>query len=132
GALGLGLAGWGLGQWFLKFVPETAAKPAPSSSPAPEAAPKTKLTMNKASKWTLAAVIASLAVVLFGDPSIGLFLLLAVLMLGALWRWGPGFLEKQKTAKKQKAILDLFPQSLGMMIQALKSGQTMQQVLEYL
>jgi tight adherence protein B len=88
--------------------------------------------MDVATKWLLGGVIASLGVVVLGDPGSGLFLLLVVALFGIGLRLGPGFLEKQKTKKKYKKIQEIFPQSLGMMIQALKSGQTMQQVLEYL
>ena len=69
---------------------------------------------------------------IFGDPGIGLFLLLVIVALGMSLRLGPGLIRKQKSKNKLKKIMEIFPQSLGMMIQALKAGQTMQQVLEYL
>ena len=88
--------------------------------------------MDGTTQWLLLALIAAFSVVIWGDPGTGLFLLLVVFAAGAGMRLGPKYIQKQKTAKKLKAIQEVFPQSLGMMTQALKSGQTMQQVLEYL
>ena len=44
----------------------------------------------------------------------------------------PQWHHRQISLKRTKAMKDLFPQSIGMMIQALKTGQTVPQVLEYL
>jgi tight adherence protein B len=132
GALGFGLAGYGLGFLLLQFLPKSQAEPEPKPAlkTSPVASPKK--TMDKSTKWILLGVILSLGVVIYGEAGTGLFLLMVVGFLGIVLRLGPKFLEKQKTAKKLKFIQDVFPQSLGMMIQALRSGQTMQQVLEYL
>jgi tight adherence protein B len=68
----------------------------------------------------------------FGDLSTGF--LLAALTAGAWYgiRKGPGLRKKYETKKRLEKIKDVFGQSLGMAIQALKTGQTVPQVLEYL
>jgi tight adherence protein B len=132
GALGIGLAGLALGQWLVMFIPEKKAQPSPAPSQPAETPTHRSFKMDSVTRWILVSVIACLALVLFGNPAMGLFFLLVVLMIGAILKLGPGILEKQKKDKKLKTIQEIFPQSLGMMIQALKSGQTMQQVLEYL
>ncbi len=59
-------------------------------------------------------------------------LFLAVGLGWWIWRFYPSFLAQQRLKKKIEKMKDLFPQTLGMAIQALKAGQTIPQVLEYL
>jgi|GEM_PF-1674788 len=132
GALGIGLSGFALALWVLRFIPKD--KPSPEAltfpQPVPSAPPQPKFDQN--ARWLLIGIVGCLGVVIFGDPGIGLFLLLVIVALGMSLRLGPGLIRKQKSKNKLKKIMEIFPQSLGMMIQALKAGQTMQQVLEYL
>jgi tight adherence protein B len=60
------------------------------------------------------------------------FLFLAVGLAWWVWRFYPAFLTQQRSKKRIGKMKDLFPQTLGMAIQALKAGQTIPQVLEYL
>ncbi len=132
GALGVGLAGYGLVSFLLQFLPKNQVQPQPKPTLKTSPSVSGKITIDKNTRWILLGAILSLGVVIYGEAGTGLFLLMVVGFLGLGLRLGPKFIEKQKTAKKLKFIQDVFPQSLGMMIQALRSGQTMQQVLEYL
>jgi len=58
------------------------------------------------------------------------FLIFGLAWMG--WRYFPSFKSKWRLKKKIEKMNDLFPQTLGMAVQALKAGQTIPQVLEYL
>ena len=62
-----------------------------------------------------------------------LFFIFALIILGEAGRaYYPMAKVKIQKKNKIKKLIELFPQTIGMMIQALKAGQTIQQVLEYL
>lgn len=135
GSLGIGLSGFGLGYWIThRFMPNALPKK-PDVPASPLALSKkilAPLQFDILTRLLGLGILAALGLVLWGDAATGLFLLLAVLILWLGFRLGPGLFEKLRKGKKLKAVQEVFPQSLGMMIQALKSGQTLQQVLEYL
>lgn len=60
------------------------------------------------------------------------FLLIAGVIYWLFKKVVPQWQNKRAFVKKVKSMKELFPQSVGMMIQALKTGQTVPQVLEYL
>jgi tight adherence protein B len=65
----------------------------------------------------------------------GWFWFSAFLTVGLAWmgfRFFPSFKSKWRLKKRIEKMNDLFPQTLGMAVQALKAGQTIPQVLEYL
>jgi tight adherence protein B len=71
-------------------------------------------------------------VLVFVDTDLGVW---ALAFIGAAWtarEWGPRWKARFLLKQRFQAIEDLFPQSLGMAIQALKIGQTIPQVLIYL
>ncbi len=82
---------------------------------------------------TVPLVLALLGLGLaFEDFGTGAGLLLATVVGWFLARKTPGWVEKRKGLKKQEKLAEVFPPTLGMSIQALKTGQTVPQVLQYL
>jgi tight adherence protein B len=77
-------------------------------------------------------VVVSLLVCVFLDAFGGVFLLLACAAVWCAREKGPQWLKNHRKNKIQTQMSDLFPQALGMCIQALKTGQTVPQVLDYL
>ena len=66
------------------------------------------------------------------DYFTGVVLTLAVVALWRVLDKGRSWKERFETRKKLEKMREIFPQSLGMAVQALKTGQTVPQVLEYL
>jgi tight adherence protein B len=91
----------------------------------------TRETLKKYKLHYIVLTILLVAGVLMLDFMKYLLVLLGVI----LWLFKkvvPQWKNKQISLKRLKAMKELFPQSIGMMIQALKTGQTVPQVLEYL
>jgi tight adherence protein B len=68
----------------------------------------------------------------FVDYLQGILLMAVSLLLWLGFQKVPGFRRTIRAQKLQEKLEDVFPQTLGISIQALKTGQTMPQVLEYL
>lgn len=80
----------------------------------------------------VSCLFMALLVMLFVDYFPGF--LLAVFVAG-IWyavEKGPALKKKFEMERRQGRMADVFPQTLGMAIQALKTGQNIPQVLEYL
>lgn len=73
-----------------------------------------------------------LLIMTLADFSTGL--LLMVLGVGSWYgiQKGPALRKNYETKKRLEKIKEVFPQTIGMAVQALKTGQTVPQVLEYL
>jgi tight adherence protein B len=111
-----------------RFLQRTVPAPRPDRE-----AQKTFLSKIPRSRihW-LAAGVLGLLVAVFVDLDLGVW---SLALLGASFsvaEWGPRWKEGFLRRKRLQAIEDLFPQSLGMAIQALKIGQTVPQTLLYL
>ena len=80
----------------------------------------------------LLGLLIGLSVMAFADFSYGL--LLMILVAGAWYgiEKGPRLRKNFETKKRLEKMKEVFPQTLGMAVQALKTGQTVPQVLEYL
>jgi tight adherence protein B len=134
GALGFALIGFALAQGLAsrlsRFEP-FPHRPAPPSPPSSLGTPVRRFPTGLTLGLTAASALV-LVCFLLGQSEMGLTLLFILLVLRISWRLGPNWLDQRKQAKKLEALREVFPQSLGMMIQALKAGQTLQQVLEYL
>jgi len=119
--------GFLLGVFSYFFIKRLPQKPfiAPSSY-------KRKLSLNSFQKLIITGMFCGLLVCAFVDVSWGIFLLLACILILYAKEKGPQLIQKQKKNKIQAKMSELFPQALGMCIQALKTGQTVSQVLEYL
>ena len=85
-----------------------------------------------AQKIMLTGVILGLVVMALNDLLTGLLFILVAVLCGYALEKGPGFVQKRQLKKRQDKLAELFPQALGMSIQALKTGQTVPQVLVYL
>ncbi len=88
--------------------------------------------MTSSQMFLAGGLILSLVVMAWVDFSTGL--LLAFLAVG-IWYGvgkGPGLKKNFETKRRQDKMAEVFPQTLGMAVQALKTGQTVPQVLEYL
>jgi tight adherence protein B len=133
GALGFLLVGFTLGQALIPLLGRDLNQYAPSTASAPTG---WKVRFHEiftvSARWLIAVVALVIGCFLFNQLELGLTLLFILSAILGVRRIGPQWLEKQKKEKKLKALRELFPQSLGMMIQALKAGQTLQQVLDYL
>lgn len=81
--------------------------------------------------WSAAGALG-LLVAAFVDLDLGVWSLAALGASFALAQWGHRWKEGFLRRKRLQAVEDLFPQSLGMAIQALKIGQTVPQALVYL
>ncbi|HTA76127.1 MAG TPA: type II secretion system F family protein [bacterium] len=93
---------------------------------------KPKSSLNAFQIGILVAILVSLTICVLVDTFTGVFLMLACVLTWYGKERGPQLLEKRKKNKIQNQMSELFPQALGMCIQALKTGQTVSQVLDYL
>jgi tight adherence protein B len=93
---------------------------------------KIQKTLNSFQQIIAVGVVLSLIVCAFVDFFSGVFLLLVCVGVWYGKERGPILLSQYQKNKIQTQMSDLFPQALGMCIQALKTGQTVPQVLDYL
>ncbi len=77
-------------------------------------------------------LFGALGLLTIGLGFVYFFVFLTMGLAWGTWRFYPVFLARQRLKKRIDKMNDLFPQTLGMAIQALKAGQTIPQVLEYL
>ena len=124
GALGAFLLTWVLAELFLEKAPlpfSFQGQISPSGKKG-----------NKAIPLAVGGYFSLSILVFAWDPGFGLLLIfLGLLATGAL-RLGPRWWEKRKRGQRQAKMSEIFPQALGMSVQALKAGQTLPQVVEYL
>lgn len=126
GALAIGLLGGLLAYLCLQKLPRLKTLP---SLPLQFRLQK---KMTSSQMFLAGGLILSLVVMAWVDFSTGL--LLAFLAVG-IWYGvgkGPGLKKNFETKRRQDKMAEVFPQTLGMAVQALKTGQTVPQVLEYL
>ncbi len=90
------------------------------------------LKLSSAQKIMLTGVMFGLLIVALVNFSTGLLLITAAVLCGYGFEKGPGLFQRRQLRKQQEKLAELFPQALGMSIQALKTGQTVPQVLVYL
>ncbi|HTC22388.1 MAG TPA: type II secretion system F family protein [bacterium] len=88
--------------------------------------------MTEAQKVMALGLLLGLSIMALYDFFTGLVVLTAAVFCGYGLEKGPGLLKKSQLRKRQAQMAEVFPQTLGMSIQALKTGQTMPQVLSYL
>lgn len=93
---------------------------------------QSKISFNPFQMLTMAGIFGSLLVCVFVDVIGGVFLILGFILILYVKEKGPSFIQNYKKNKIQIKMSELFPQALGMCIQALKTGQTVSQVLSYL
>jgi tight adherence protein B len=91
-----------------------------------------KSSLNTFQFLLLLLVIVSCLVCIFFETFFGIFLFVLCVVIWYAKEKGPKFFIDYHKNKIQIQMSDLFPQTLGMCIQALKTGQTIPQVLEYL
>ena len=86
-----------------------------------------------ARSWRWPTSAAALLVAFLTLPFLAAFVS-TVLLLGAWYFWGktPDWRGKFESQKRISGMRRVFPQTLGMVIQSLKTGQTFSQVLDYL
>lgn len=91
-----------------------------------------KLPLNSFQKLIVAGVIGALVIGVLVNLSLAIFFLVICVFLVFAKEKGPQLIERYEKNKIQNKMSELFPQTVGMCIQALKTGQTVPQVLEYL
>ncbi len=124
GALCAGIMGYVLTLPILKFLPSLSGKFAGRMKPFPP------LTL--AQKILAVGSILGLFLMALDDFLTGLsFIMVAILCAYGIEK-GPGFMKNRRLGKRKSQLGEVFPQALGMSIQALKTGQTVPQVLDYL
>ncbi len=124
GFLGAGLIVGSAAHYFSNKLPQTTSIFKVSLKP--------KSSLNTFQTGILVAVLVSLLICAFFDAFTGVFLLMVCALTWYGKERGPKLLEDRRKAKTQVQMSELFPQALGMCIQALKTGQTVPQVLDYL
>jgi len=126
GAVSIGVLGWLFAKWAMGRLPQMDMK-IPSISAA-----KTPKKFGRSQVFLAAGLLLCLLVMAFSDFFTGF--LLAVLVVGGWYasQRGPALKKKYETQKRLEKMKEVFPQTLGMSVQALKTGQTIPQVLEYL
>jgi tight adherence protein B len=126
GALSIGFLGYFLADHSLAIFPKVRnqflkfPKPAMASQ------------LTRAQKIMALGLLLGLSIMALEDFFTGLLILLMAVLCGYGLEKGPGLLKKRQLGKRQGQLAEVFPQALGMSIQALKTGQTMPQVLAYL
>jgi hypothetical protein len=93
---------------------------------------KPKKLLSTSQFLLLIGVISSLLICAFFDTLLGMFLFFICVVVWYGKVKGPQLIHDYQKNKVQTQMSELFPQTLGMCIQALKTGQTIPQVLEYL
>lgn len=126
GTLSAGFLAWFLAQRIIKQLPVFSLS-VPSLP-----AVKTGKKLGRAQILLATGLLLGLAVTVFSDFSTGLFLVILVVGVWFGVQRGPALKKRQETKKHLDKLKDVFPQTLGMAVQALKTGQTVPQVLEYL
>jgi tight adherence protein B len=124
GFCGGGLLSGSLVYYFLKLLPK--------KSPAISSSFKLEISLNSFQKVIIAGVLCAILVCIFVDVVWGIFSLMVCILLFYLKEKSPQLIQQYKKNKIQVKMSELFPQALGMCIQALKTGQTISQVLSYL
>ncbi len=93
---------------------------------------KFKISITSFQKLIIFGILGSFLIGIFVDEIEGVFLLTVCILISYIKEKGPPLIQKYKKNKIQIKMSELFPQALGMCIQALKTGQTVSQVLSYL
>jgi len=124
GFMGAGLVAGGSFYYFFNRLPQKL--------PITTAVPKFKIFLNTFQVLLLVTVIVALVICVFVDAFLGVFLFFGCAIVWYGKERGPQLLQEHQKNKIQIQMSDLFPQTLGMCIQALKTGQTVPQVLDYL
>jgi len=122
GTLSAGLIGGVLVSIFL-------SRPSPIKTPVvPE-----KFKRLRPGQWVLLlGAGVGLPLAAFADPFSGAIIIFLAVAVGYGLQKGPALRQRMDLKKKTLQLAEVFPQTLGMAIQALKTGQTMPQVLDYL
>lgn len=93
---------------------------------------KTGKKLDRSQVSLITGIFLCLLVMALADFSSGLFMM--VLVVGGWYaiQKGPALRKNFETKKRLEKMREVFPQTLGMAVQALRTGQTIPQVLEYL
>ncbi len=123
GSLSSGLLGWVLATAILsQFQVPVKGPPVPST-----------LKKVQPAQWFLMGGLGfGLLLAAFVDFPSGLLALFLAILVWAAWQKGPSLRWKYESKQRVHKMAEVFPQTLGMSIQALRTGQTVPQVLEYL
>ncbi len=124
GFCGAGILFWCFAYYLMRLLPERF--------PSIHVSFNSKPSLNSFQKLIVAGVIGALVIGVWVDLSWGIFLLVFCVFLFYAKEKGPQLIQKYEKNKIQNKMSELFPQAVGMCIQALKTGQTVPQVLEYL
>jgi tight adherence protein B len=125
GGLAAGLSGWALSLILIpklkrhlpsRFYRKSAGQP----------------FLNKSHRILLLGFLPGLFVAAVFDFYGGFLLMAAACLFWFVIQKAPGWRQNQAARKRQEQMGEFFPQTLGMAIQALKTGQTVPQVVDYL
>lgn len=126
GSLAFGLFSYLLARFLLDRLPNISVyRSQTRSSP-----PQKKLESNQA--VLAGGLFLAILIMAYGDFSTGLLLAVVVLLGWYGFQKGPVLRKKYDLRKRLEKMNAVFPQTLGMAVQALKTGQTVPQVLDYL
>ena len=125
-ALSVGLFSGILTRFWMDRFPSISIKTPPLTTL------KTGKKLDRAQLLLMSGLFIALLVMIFSDFFSGFLLVLLIIISWYGFQKGPGIKKKYEIKKRQEKMNEVFPQTLGMAVQALKTGQTVPQVLEYL
>jgi Flp pilus assembly protein TadB len=129
--LGSGALAVGLGAGFLARVLVDRFPRISFRMPALPAL-KTDKRLDSSQTALAGGLFISILVMAFGDFRTGFPLAMAAILGWYGIQKGPAVMKNYGLRKRLEKMNEVFPQTLGMAVQALKTGQTVPQVLEYL
>jgi tight adherence protein B len=125
GGLAAGFFGWALARVLIpKFHNQQPSQPRLKSAGLP--------LSDKSLKMLGLIILPGLFAAAFLDPYAGFLLMAMACLIWIVAQKVPGWRQNQAARKRQELMAEFFPETLGMAIQALKTGQTVPQVVDYL
>jgi Flp pilus assembly protein TadB len=91
-----------------------------------------QLLLNPSHRMLALGLLPGIFIAAVYDLYGGFLLMAAACFLWVVIQKVPGWRQTHQARKRQEQMAEFFPQTLGMAIQALKTGQTVPQVVEYL
>ncbi len=129
GSFSVGLSAFGL---VMIFLEKGKISLSPRWSQLAKWFPTQKRKASVKGAFFVLALLVCFCLIAIDLPEYGLLLALVSACTWLLMKKVPLWIKNRDLLKKLKAMREVFPQTLGMMIQALKTGQTVSQVLGYL
>jgi tight adherence protein B len=122
-AVSAGMVGWVFTKSFLK----NNSKPLPKLLDSQQ-----KISLKLPEILLMIGLFVALIIAFCLDFFLSFLLFILVILIWFVVQKSPHWIRTREMKKKQSKMVEVFPQTLGMAVQALKTGQTVPQVVEYL